>query len=66
MGRPRVDDVSRPVGTVGPVAGLLGLTLVGSDGDVLALNHSANLLHLLTAAVAMWAAWVSTRRLETT
>ncbi|MBW3619397.1 MAG: DUF4383 domain-containing protein [Actinobacteria bacterium] len=34
------------------VVGLLGLALVGTDGNVLALNHPDNVLHLLTAVVA--------------
>ena len=34
------------------VVGLLGLALVGTDGNVLALNHADNILHLATAAGA--------------
>lgn len=34
------------------VVGLLGLALVGTDGNVLALNHADNALHLVTAAAA--------------
>lgn len=34
------------------VVGLLGLALVGTDGNVLALNHPDNVLHLATAVVA--------------
>lgn len=34
------------------VAGLLGFALTGTDGNVLAVNHAANVLHVLTATVA--------------
>lgn len=34
------------------VVGLLGLALVGTDGNVLALNHADNALHLATAVLA--------------
>lgn len=34
------------------VVGLLGGSLVGTDANVLALNHADNVLHLLIAAVA--------------
>lgn len=34
------------------VVGLLGLALVGTDGNVLALNHADNILHLTTAVLA--------------
>ena len=34
------------------VASLFGFALVGTDGNVLALNHADNLVHLATAALA--------------
>jgi hypothetical protein len=34
------------------VAGLLGLALTGTDGNVLAVNQPANVLHLVTAGIA--------------
>lgn len=34
------------------IVGLLGLALVGTDGNVLALNHPDNALHLATALAA--------------
>lgn len=34
------------------VAGLFGVALVGTDANVLALNHADNLVHLATAAIA--------------
>lgn len=42
------------------VVGLLGLALVGTDGNVLALNHADNALHLATAGAAAVAATMST------
>lgn len=44
------------------VVGLLGLGLVGTTGNVLALNTPDNVLHLVTAAAAAIAARASTRR----
>lgn len=34
------------------VVGLLGIGMVGTDGNVLALNHASNALHLTTAILA--------------
>lgn len=44
------------------IVGLLGLALVGTDGNVLALNHADNALHLTTAAFAAAAAVMSPSR----
>lgn len=34
------------------IVGLLGVALVGTDGNVLALNHAGNVLHLTSAVLA--------------
>jgi hypothetical protein len=44
------------------VAGLLGLALVGTDANVLALNAATNIAHLVTAAGATVCAVASSRR----
>lgn len=44
------------------VVGLLGLALVGTDANVLALNPATNLAHLVTAAGAAACAVASSRR----
>lgn len=46
------------------VVGLLGLALVGTDANVLALNPATNLAHLVTAAGAAVCAVASSRRGE--
>ncbi|MEX1178725.1 MAG: DUF4383 domain-containing protein [Nitriliruptor sp.] len=43
------------------VAGLLGLSIIGTDANVLALNRAANTAHLLTAVVAAACAAASPR-----
>lgn len=49
-------EVSRVLASLTAVAfgvgGLFGLALVGTDGNVLALNHADNVVHLATAALA--------------
>jgi hypothetical protein len=51
-GRESARTVTLIVAVALAVAGLFGLALVGTDGNVLALNPAGNALHLLTAAVA--------------
>lgn len=48
------------VGVTYGILGVVGLGLVGTDANLLALNHADNVLHLVTAAVAGLALW-STR-----
>jgi hypothetical protein len=52
LGRESARTVTLIVAVALGVAGLFGLALVGTDGNVLALNPAGNALHLVTAAVA--------------
>lgn len=42
------------IGAVLAIVGIIGLFLVNSSANILALNHPDNLLHLVTAALALW------------
>lgn len=44
------------------VTGLLGLALVGTEANVLALNHAANAAHLVVAVLAALSVAASSRR----
>lgn len=63
VGAARGEETARTLALVAAatygVLGLLGLTVVGTDGNVLALNTADNVLHLVTAAAATTAALAS-------
>jgi hypothetical protein len=64
LGRESARTVTLIVAVALGVAGLFGLALVGTDGNVLALNPAGNALHLLTAALATGCTILTPRRRE--
>ncbi|MGH3440536.1 MAG: DUF4383 domain-containing protein [Nitriliruptorales bacterium] len=49
------------IGSVYALVGVVGFALIGTQANVLALNAADNLLHLVTAAVALFAVVYSRR-----
>jgi len=59
-------SVTLLIGAVYAVVGVLGLFVTGDNGaNILALNQADNLLHLVTAALALYVALAGRRRAVT-
>jgi hypothetical protein len=46
--------ISNLIGAVLAIVGILGLFIVNSSANILAVNHPDNILHLVTAGLALW------------